>query len=74
MHPAVGTFGWVGLGLLTFGPGTALVYLLATNLGLAFGDVIVVRCDRHHLGFLQCSIADVRLMCARGASTATAAL
>jgi hypothetical protein len=37
-----GTLGWVGLGLFAFGPGTALLFLLLTNLGLAFGDVIVV--------------------------------
>lgn len=44
-----GTLGWVGLGLFAFGPGTALLFLLLTNLGLAFGDVIVVS------GGLQCS-------------------
>ena len=43
MHALVGTLGWVGLGLFAFGPGTALLFLLLTNLGLAFGDVIVVR-------------------------------
>ena len=42
-HVLTGTLGWVGLGLLAFGPGTALLFLLLTNLGLAFGDVIVVR-------------------------------
>lgn len=38
-----GTLGWIGLGLFTYRPSAALIFLLATNFGLAFGDVIVVR-------------------------------
>jgi hypothetical protein len=48
-----GTLGWVGLGLFAFGPGTALLFLLLTNLGLAFGDVIVVS---GHLSTLMCAL------------------
>lgn len=36
-----GAIGWVGLSVLTSGPMSALMFLLLTNFGLAFGDVIV---------------------------------
>jgi len=39
---AAGMIGWIGLGLFTYGSGVAMAFLLATNFGLAFGDVIVV--------------------------------
>ena len=38
-----GAAGWVGLAVFTSGQYSALFFLLATNLGLAFGDVIAVR-------------------------------
>lgn len=37
----LGAVGWVGLAVLTRGPVSALMFLLLTNFGLAFGDVIV---------------------------------
>lgn len=38
-----GAAGWLGLAIFISGQYSALFFLLATNLGLAFGDVIAVR-------------------------------
>ena len=67
-----GMMGWLALGLLPLNPGAAMVYLLATNFGLAFSDVIVVRVC--HFRWLSCGCLHGRPCCSRYPRHAAAVL